>query len=243
MADVVAIATTAFFFHDAHIVVKQRAFRQLASLFIGIFQTLFEGRRVDEQTGIEGILESDFAAAVAPVDDALHHIRLKFLCSKAFDVLLEFGERFVKRCFVIFHHAFGKEFFHLEAFDKRLREGAFQKGIDEFDFLLEITIVFQAKDILGEVVGKARDVLKIHGKFLYCKGLKGLKGLKGYKQEVDKSKRWLIDDFVAAGRNDGVVARIPDFAGGFIALPPCPTPLVDAVVEFFQMADERDVWI
>ena len=71
----------------------------------------------------------------------------------------------------------------------------------------------------------------------------GLKGLKGYKQEVDKSKRWLEDDFVAAGRNDGVVARIPDFAGGFIALPPSPTPLVDAVVEFFQMADERDIWI
>ena len=53
----------------------------------------------------------------------------------------------------------------------------------------------------------------------------------------------LEDDFVAAGGNDGVVACVPDFAGGFIALPPCPPPLVDAVVEFLQMADERDLRI
>ena len=53
----------------------------------------------------------------------------------------------------------------------------------------------------------------------------------------------LEDDFVAAGGNDRIVACIPDFTGGFIALPPCPTPLIDAVVEFFQMADERDVRI
>ena len=53
----------------------------------------------------------------------------------------------------------------------------------------------------------------------------------------------LEDDFIAAGGDDRVVACIPDFAGGFIALPPCPPPLVNAVVEFLQMADERDVRI
>ena len=53
----------------------------------------------------------------------------------------------------------------------------------------------------------------------------------------------LEDDFIAAGGHDGIMACIPDFTGGFIALPPCPTPLVDAVVEFLQMADERDVRI
>ena len=49
----------------------------------------------------------------------------------------------------------------------------------------------------------------------------------------------LEDNFVAAGGHDGVVACIPDLAGGFVALPPCPTPLVNAMVEFLQMADER----
>ena len=53
----------------------------------------------------------------------------------------------------------------------------------------------------------------------------------------------LEDDFIAAGGDDRVVACIPNFTGGFIALPPCPPPLVDAVVEFLQMADERDVRI
>ena len=53
----------------------------------------------------------------------------------------------------------------------------------------------------------------------------------------------LEDDFITTGGHDGIVACIPDFAGGFIALPPCPPPLVDAVVEFLQMADERDLRI
>ena len=49
----------------------------------------------------------------------------------------------------------------------------------------------------------------------------------------------LEDDFVATDGHDGVVACIPYFAGGFVALPPRPAPLVDAMVEFLQMADER----
>ena len=53
----------------------------------------------------------------------------------------------------------------------------------------------------------------------------------------------LEDDFVAAGGHDGIMACIPDLTGGFVALPPCPAPLVDAMMEFLQMADERHFWI
>ena len=74
MADVVAIAAAAFLLHDAHVVVKQRAFGELTGLFVRILQTLLEGGRVDEQAGVEGVLEGDFAATVAPVNDALHHV-------------------------------------------------------------------------------------------------------------------------------------------------------------------------
>ena len=178
MADVVAIAAVAFLLHDAHVVVKQRAFGELTGLFVRILQTLLEGGRVDEQAGIKGVLEGDFAATVAPVNDALHHVRLKFLRGKAFDIRLEFGERFVKRRFIVLHHAFREELLHLEAFDERLRKRPFQKSVDEFDFLLEIAVVFQAEDVLGKIVGEAGDVFQIHGGLIYCKGLKGIQGIK-----------------------------------------------------------------